>query len=250
MNVTVCVKRVPSTATRLKIAPEAKGIDESGIEFVINPYDEFAVEEALKIIEKAGGELTILTLGPESASKEIRTCLALGATKAVHLVSDDSFRDGLSVARALAEALQSIPSDLILLGRQAVDHDNAQVGLMIATLLGLPAVIDVVKVEISGSEATVEREVEGGARETYRLSLPCLLTAQKGLNEPRLPNLKGIMAAKKKPVAARPIGSFPNSQKLDRIELPAERSGGRIVGKGQDAVSELLRLLREEAKVI
>ena len=170
MKVTVCVKRVPSTATRIKIAGGGKSIDENGIEYVINPYDEFAVEEGLKQVAAAGdGEVTILSLGPEAITKELRTCLAMGAAKAVHLVHDSTFRDSFSVAQVLAKQLESMESDLILFGRQAVDNDNAQVGPMVATILGLPCVPDIVKLEINGGEARAEREVEGGGREVYNV---------------------------------------------------------------------------------
>jgi hypothetical protein len=140
IQVTVCVKRVPSTATRLRIAADRRSIDEAGVEFVLNPYDEFAVEEALRIAEKEGGEVTVVSFGADAATRELRNCLAMGAHKALHLLADAAFRDPLSTAKALAAAVRSAPADLLLFGRQAVDGDHAQVGLMVATLLGLPAV--------------------------------------------------------------------------------------------------------------
>ena len=251
MNVTVCVKRVPSTASRIKVAADGTSNDEGGIEFILNPFDEFAVEEALKLVDQSGsGEVTIVSLGPAAIQKELRTCLAMGATKAVHLVHEAGFRDPLQVARALASAVKDSNPDVVLLGRQAVDNDNAQIGPMMATLLDWPAVVDVVKVEAQDAGLKVEREVEGGDREIYEVSLPCVLTAQKGLNEPRYPNLKGIMAAKKKPIDAQPIELTEAGQTVSALELPPERQEGKIVGEGAAAVDELLRILRDDAGVL
>jgi electron transfer flavoprotein beta subunit len=259
MKITVCVKRVPSTAARVRIGADGRSIDEAGVEFVLNPYDEFAVEEALRLCEKAGGtppsETTVLSFGPEAVTKELRNCLAMGAHAAVHVpaaAGDAASRDPLATAQVLAAAIQGAaggPPDLILFGRQAVDDDGAMVGLMVATLLGLPAVPDVTKVTMGAGAVTVEREVEG-AVETYEVPLPCVLTANKGLNEPRLPNMKGIMAAKKKTIAsAAPAATTPAST-VASLELPPERKGGRIVGEGAAAVPELLRLLRQEANAL
>lgn len=253
MKVTVCVKRVPGTAARIRIAPDGRSIDEAGVEFLLNPYDEFAVEEALRLCEKAGGEVTVLSCGPEPVTKELRTCLAMGAHAAIHLPGVAGLRDPLSTARLLAAAIQSAPGglpDLVLFGRQAVDDDSAQVGLMVATLLSMPAVPDVTKLTLGAGAVTVEREVEG-AVETYELPLPCVVTANKGLNEPRLPNMKGIMAAKKKTIAtAAPAAAPPADQSIESLELPPERKGGRIVGEGAAAVPELLRLLRQESNAL
>ncbi len=251
MKVTVCVKRVPSTATRIKVGGDGKAIDEAGVEFVLNPYDEFAVEEALKQVDAAGGgEVTILSLGPEAITKELRTCLAMGAAKAVHLVHDAPFRDPLTVARVLVEEIKAQEPDLVLFGRQAVDNDNGQIGVMVATLLGFPAVPDVTELTIADGKARASREVEGGATEVYEVPLPCVITAQKGLNEPRYPNLKGIMAAKKKPIETKEPSLPDPAQTLESLALPPERSEGKIVGEGAEAVPELLRLLRDEASAL
>ena len=249
MKVTVCVKRVPSTVTRIKIAADGTSIDESGVKYELNPYDEFAVEEALRQVEAAGeGEVTVITLGPDAASKVLRDCLAMGAAKAVHLVQDVPYRDALAVARILANEIRKAEPDLVLFGRQAVDNDNAQVGLMVATLMGLPAVPDAVSVKIDAGSARVERDVEGGTREMYELSLPCVITTQKRLNEPRRPNLKGIMGAKNKPVDTPEFSEPAPSQSPIALEVPPERPAGRIVGEGAAAVPELLAALRNEAK--
>ncbi len=259
MKITVCVKRVPSTAARIKIGADGRSIDEAGVEFVLNPYDEFAVEEALRLCEKAGAtppsEATVLSYGPEAVTKDLRNCLAMGVHAAVHVpaaAGDAATRDPLATAQVLAATIRSAaggPPDLILFGRQAVDDDGALVGLMVATLLGLPAVPDVTKVALGAGSVTVEREVEG-AVETYEVPLPCVLTAHKGLNEPRLPNMKGIMAAKKKTIASAAAPAATPATTVAALELPPERKGGRIVGEGSAAVPELLRLLRTEANAL
>jgi len=250
MKVTVCVKRVPSTATRIKLAEDGKSIVEDGVEYVLNPYDEFAVEEAIRQVDAAGeGEVTIVTLGG-NVTKELRTCLAMGAHRAVHLVQDVPFRDALSVARILAAEIEKTGPDLVLFGRQAVDNDNAQVGLMVATLLNMPAIPDVVALSIANDTARAEREAEGGAREVFEAALPCVLTTHKGLNEPRYPKLKGIMAAKKKPIDQPEFEAPTAAQDVVTLELPPDRPEGRVVGEGAAAVPELLRLLRDEASAL
>jgi electron transfer flavoprotein beta subunit len=249
MNIIVCLKSVPDTATKVKVAGDQKSLDAAGVQYIINPYDEFAVEEALRQKEKLGGEVTVLTLGSATASKEIRSALAMGADRGILLKETLGWRDGLSTAKILAGQIKKLPHDLIWFGKQAVDQDQSQVGLMVATLLGLPAVSEVVKVDIQGTTAVVQREGEG-AKEVFEVPLPCVLTAQKGLNEPRLTSMKGIMAAKKKTIEEVAIEAIESKLRLEKMELPAPRPPGKIVGQGKDAVPELIRLLHEEAKVI
>ncbi|HET6163470.1 MAG TPA: electron transfer flavoprotein subunit beta/FixA family protein [Planctomycetota bacterium] len=257
MKITVCVKRVPSTAARIRIGADGRSIDEAGVEFVLNPYDEYAVEEALRICEKTAppGEATVLCFGPDAVTKELRNCLAMGVHAALHVpapAGDAAARDPLATAQVIAAAIRGAaggPPDLILFGRQAVDDDGALVGLMVATLLGLPAVPDVTKLTMGAGAVTVEREVEG-AVETYEVPLPCVVTAHKGLNDPRLPNMKGIMAAKKKTITTAAAAAAAPASTIESLELPPERKGGRIVGEGAAAVPELLRLLRQEANAL
>lgn len=249
MRVTVCVKRVPSTTTRIKIASDGRSIDEGGVEFVLNPYDEFAVEEALRQAEKSAGAVTVITFGPDAATKELRGCLAMGAHEAVHVPYSATPRDALATAKVLAAAIRATNPDLVLLGRQAIDDDQGQVGPMVATLLGFAALPDVVKLEISGRVAKAEREVEGGL-ERFELPLPCVLTCQKGLNEPRLPNMKGIMAAKKKTITTAAAAAADATTTVQSLELPPERAAGKIVGEGAAAVPALLKLLRDEAHAL
>jgi electron transfer flavoprotein beta subunit len=250
MKIAVCIKRVPDSEVRVKIAPDGASLDEAGVKFILNPYDEFAVEEALRRKEQAGsGEVVVVAVGPAAAQETIRTALAMGADRGVLLQADRIPADGLAVARALAAELKDGAYDLVLLGKIAIDDYNHQVGPMVAELLGLPCVTAVSKLEIAGAAGTAEREVEGGI-EVVEFPLPAVLTADKGLNEPRLPALKGIMAAKKKPLEVRPFDGGAQGVEVLGMSLPPERQAGRIVGEGAAAVPDLVRLLREEAKVL
>jgi electron transfer flavoprotein beta subunit len=262
MKLFVCMKQVPDTESRIKVAGDGLSIDESGINWIVNPYDEYALEEALRIKEKSGaGEVTVVTVGPERAGAALRTCLAMGADKAVH-VRDEALEgsDSLGVATVLAAVLRGQPFDLILLGRQGVGTDNSQVGPMLAELLDLPHVNVVMKVEVESGKVRAFRQIEG-AQEVFEADLPAVLTAQKGLNEPRYASLKGIMAAKKKPVevvglaelgvAAEEVGKQGARIRWAKLEPPPPRPEGKIIeGEPEEAVPQLVRLLREEAKVI
>jgi electron transfer flavoprotein beta subunit len=250
LNIAVCIKRVPDSETRVKIAPDGKSLDEAGVKFVVNPYDEFAVEEALRRKEQAGaGEVVILSLGLAAAQETIRTALAMGGDRGVLLQVDRVPDDGLVVARALAAELKAGSFDLILFGKTAIDDSNHQVGPMVAQLLGLPCVTSVAHLEIADGKGVAEREVEGGI-EVCEFPLPAVLTVDKGLNEPRYPALKGIMAAKKKPMEVKPTVLAAGGIDVLALTLPAERKAGRMVGEGAAAVPELVRLLREEAKLL
>jgi electron transfer flavoprotein beta subunit len=250
MRIAVCIKRVPDTETRVKIASDGKSLDESGVKFVLNPYDEFAVEEALKLKEKAGaGEVVIVSVGPDAAQETIRTALAMGADRGVLLKVDRIPVDGWEVAKALAAELKGATWDLVLFGKMAIDDYNHQVGPMVAEVLGLPCVTTVAHLTIDGGKALAEREIEGGV-EVVEVVIPAVLTCDKGLNEPRYPALKGIMAAKKKPLEVKPVTLAEGGVVLTALSLPAERKAGKIVGEGAGAVPELVRLLREEAKVL
>ena len=246
----VCIKQVADTETRVKVGPDGRTLDPSGVSWILNPYDEFALEEALRIREKQGaGEVVIVSLGGAGVQTALRGALALGADRAIHLRADGAAPDPLSVARALAAEIRPAGADLGWFGRQAVDDDQAQVGPMVAELLGLPCATVVAKLELDGTRATVEREIEGG-REVMELTLPAVLTADKGLNEPRYASLKGIMAAKKKPIEEKPAQLGEPRLELVALELPPARKAGRVVGQGVAAVPELVRLLREEAKAL
>ena len=244
MKIAVCIKRVPDSETRVKIGSNGKSLDEAGVKFVLNPYDEFAVEEGLR-----RGEVTVVCLGPAAAQETIRTALAMGADRGVLLQTDAAPADGFVTAQALAAELQPGGWDLILFGKMAIDDYNQQVGPMVAELLGLPCVTAVAHLEIDGQKGVAEREIEGGI-EVVEFPLPAVITADKGLNEPRYPALKGIMAAKKKSLEVKPVQLGAGAIEVVALTPPPERKEGKIVGEGPGAVPELVRLLREEAKVL
>jgi electron transfer flavoprotein beta subunit len=249
LKIAVCLKRVPDTTSKIVIGADRKSIDEAGLKFVPNPYDEFAIEEALALKEKAGaGETVVYALGTDASAETLRTALAMGIDRAVLLKSPGS-PDGLAVAQALAAELGTGSYDLILFGKMAVDDYNHQVGPMTAELLGLPCISSVAHLKIEGGAVEAEREIEGGI-EVSTCALPAVLTCDKGLNNPRLPSLKGIMAAKKKPLETKPATLGTAGFEVVGLELPPERQPGRIVGEGADAVPELVSLLQSEAKVL
>jgi len=249
VKIVVCVKRVPDTEARIRIGGDGAKIDPSGIKFVLNPYDEFAVEAALKHRETAGGgEVTVLTVGGSESGETLRTALAMGADQAV-LLKVEAGLEGLSVARAIADELREREYDLLLFGLKAIDDDLQAVGAMVAELLELPSATAVTEFSIDGGNVTADRAIEGGV-EVVELTLPCVLTITKGAYEPRYASLKGIMAAKKKPLEEKSASGGESSVRDTALHYPAERQAGRIVGEGVGAVPELLRLLREEARVL
>lgn len=248
MKLAACINHVPDTAAKIIIAADGKTIDKTGVTYVISPYDEFAVEECLRLKEKNGGDVTVISLGGDAHKETLRKALAMGADKAV-LLKDDGVRDSFGVARALADYLKELSPDVVFFGKQSVDYDDGAVGVMVAEMLGLPAVSVVVKLEIAGGKATAEREIEGG-REVVETSLPAVFTAQKGLNEPRYPSLKGIMGAKSKPIEERQASPVFAKTELVQMQKPSAKPAGRIIGTDASAVPELVRLLHEEAKVI
>jgi electron transfer flavoprotein beta subunit len=264
VNILVCMKQVPDTETKIQITPNASGIVTEGIKYVMNPFDEFAVEEALRIKEKCGGTVTIVCMGPARATEAIRTALAMGADKGVHL-NDPAFEgaDSYATAKALATAIKKLPYDIILTGKQAVDLDNAQVYAALAEMLAIPHVSVVTKLEVAadGKGAVAEREIEGGSKEVVQSSLPAIIAAQKGLNEPRYASLPGIMKAKKKPIdtinlagsglSANEVGEKGSKLKITKYYLPPERQAGKkLEGEPEEVTARLVKLLREEAKAI
>lgn len=258
MKIVVCVKQVPDTEARIRIAPDGKGIAENELSWIVSPYDEFAIEEALRLKEKKGGEVILVSLGPDRAQAALRSGLAMGADSALHL-KDPLFEglDALGTAWALASAIRPLSPDLVLTGQQGMGSDYSQVPGLLAEILDLPQVTMAVKLEVGDAKATVEREIEG-AHEVWETSLPAVISAQKGLNEPRYASLKGIMAAKKKPIETKDAAALglkaedvKPKTKVVALELPAARPGVKMIQGDVDAqVKELLRLLHEEAKVL
>jgi electron transfer flavoprotein beta subunit len=250
VKIAVCVKRVPDMETRFKIGTDGASVDETGLKYDMSDFDGYAVEAALQMNEKEGkGETVVISLGPDVVQESLRKALSMGADRAVQLKADKVPVDGLAIARALAAELRDGGYDLILFGRQATDTANATVGPMTAELLGLPCVTAVSKLEIANGRGTARRELEGAA-EVVEFPLPAVVTIDEGVARPRYPSLKGIMAAKKKPLATKPAQLGEVHLSVKRMELPPERSAGRIVGEGPAAVPELVRLLQTEAKVL
>lgn len=255
MNILVLLKQTFDTEE--KIAINNGQISEDGVEFIINPYDEYAIEEAVKLKEETGGEVTVLTVGPARAESALRTALAMGADQAVRIEPGEEEADEYIVAKWLAAAIKNRPFDLILGGNMAVDSGSGQVAIRVAEELNIAQVSTITKLTIEGSKATIERDVEGDL-EAIEVSLPVLVTAQQGLNEPRYPSLPGIMKAKKKPLnvvtlADLGINSEDSALRTTVIDqyLPAKKEAGRLLqGEVKKQVSELVQLLRSEAKVI
>jgi len=257
MNIYVLLKRTFDTEEKIVISNGA--IQEDGAEFIINPYDEYAVEEAIQIRDTHGGELTVVTIGNEDSEKELRTALAMGADKAVLINVEDDVEhlDQFSTATILAKYLEDKDPSIILAGNVAIDGGTGQVGPRVAELLNIPYVTTITKLEITGSAAKIERDVEGDT-EIIETSLPLLITAQQGLNEPRYPSLPGIMKAKKKPLEELELDDLDLEEddveaktKTIEIYLPAKKEGGKVLsGELKDQVKELVSLLRSEAKVI
>jgi len=250
VKIAVCIKRVPDMEQRFRIAPSGVAIDETGVKYDMSDFDGYALEEALQLTEKAGqGEVVAISVGPDSVQETLRKALSMGAARAVQLKTDAIPFDGFAIARALAAELGEGGYDLILFGKLALDTANGITGAVTAELLGLPCVTAISKLEIQDGRGTVRRELEGAA-EIMEFPLPAVLTIDEGPWRPRLPSLKGIMAAKKKPLEVKPAQLGEQRVTVKTMELPAERSGGRIIGEGAGAVPELMRLLREEAKVL
>ncbi len=256
MNILVCLKQTFDTEERITI--EDGVISEEGVEFVINPYDEYAVEEAIKLKEEHGGEVTVITVGPERAEQALRTAMAMGADKGILIDTEGLDADEHSIAHILAAVIREREFDIILCGYMAVDDGSAQVGPRLAELLDIPHISTITKLTIEGDQVKVERDVEGDT-EYIESKLPILVTAQQGLNEPRYPSLPGIMKAKRKPLEQLDWDELDDidedlvAAKTEQLEvfLPPEKQAGKVLqGEISDQVKELVHLLRNEAKVI
>ncbi|KAB2908633.1 MAG: electron transfer flavoprotein subunit beta/FixA family protein [Ignavibacteriales bacterium] len=248
MKIAVCVSNVPDTATKIKIAAGGKEIDKTGVTFIVNPYDEFAIEEAVKTKEKFGGETVVISVGDDPNKEIMRKALAMGIDSGVLLKTSETL-DSNGVATLLAEEIKSGDYDIVFMGKQSVDFDSSTTGQLTAQKAGFNCVSVCVSLEFDGNNITAEREIEGG-REVVKTTLPAVITAQKGLNEPRYPNLKGIMEAKRKPLAEKPLSAPAPLVEVVELSLPPAKAAGKILGSDASAVPELVRLLREEAKVI
>lgn len=250
MKIAACIKRVPTTDAQVKVGADGKSLDTAGFQYMASFYDEIAVEEAIKTKEKLGGDVTVITIGPADATKEVREFMARGADAGC-VLKDDQWhaRDARSAAKALAGKLSKLGAEIAFFGKLATDRDNAAVGPMVATYLGWACVTDVISIDVQAGKGTAKRETEHGV-ETVSFTLPAVITTSKGLNEPRRPNLKGIMAVKAKPIPEEAFENVPNQAVVHGVELPAPRKAGRIVGEGAAAVPALLQALRSEAGVL
>ncbi|MEX2153198.1 MAG: electron transfer flavoprotein subunit beta/FixA family protein [Gemmatimonadaceae bacterium] len=250
MKIAVCVKRTPDSESRFKIAAGGSNVDETGLKFDMDDFASYAVEVALQINEKQGpGEIVVFAVGPDSVQETLRKAMSMGADRAVHLKADAPVFDGLAVAKALAAELKNGAFDLILFGKYAFDTSAGVVGTATGELLGMPSVTAASKLDIANGRGTARREIEG-AGELVEFPLPAVVTIDEGIARPRYPSLKGIMAAKKKPLEAKPAQLGPLRVTVKSMELPPERPPGRIIGQGASAVPELVRLLQNEAKVL
>ena len=250
MKIAVCIKRVPDMESRFRITADGRLVDEAGLKFDMSDFDGYAVEVALQLTEKLPqGEVVVVSLGPDAVQEVLRKALSMGAARAIHLKADRVPADGFAVARALAAELQGGGYDLIMFGKHAMDTMNGVVGPMTAELLGLPNVSAASKLDVASGRGTARRELEGGA-EIVEFPLPAVVSIDEGIARPRYPSLKGIMAAKKKPLETKPAQLDAARLEVTKTELPADRHGGRIIGEGAAAVPELVRLLQTEAKVL
>ena len=248
MKILVPIKRVPDPATTIRVLPDGSGIATDNVKWVINPFDEIAIEEALRIKEKQSGEVVLATVGQSTWQEQLRTGLAMGADRAI-LVKNDGALDSLAIARILAKVVSDEKPELVLLGKQAIDDDSNQVGQMLAEMLGWPQATFASKVEFADQKVTVTREVDGGL-ETISFNLPAVITTDLRLNEPRYASLPGIMKARKKELKELPAESLgvdlAAKLKVKTLAAPPKRQAGKKVG----SVQELVQVLHTEAKVI
>ena len=257
MQIYVCVKHVPDTAATITVVGEA-GYNDTACKFIINPYDEYAVEEAVQRVEKAGsGEVVVVTVGPEAAVSTMRAAMAMGAHRGIHVKIQSQFLDSTLTSQALKAAIeQDGTPDIIFTGRNAVDSEGFQTQYRLAAAMNLPVASEVVNLDINDDQAIVQREVGGGTRETLEMKLPCIIGATKGLNEPRYPKFPDIMKAKKKEIKEIDfdqlgLDTSVDQTELQKLEAVPERSSAQIMqGSVREQVIELVRILKEDDKVL
>ncbi len=245
MKILVCISQVPDTTTKITFTPDKKAFNAQGVQFIINPYDEIALTRALELKESLGGTVTVINVGQANTEPNIRKALAIGADDSIRVNAEPT--DACFVASQIAEVAKKNNYDLVLTGRESIDYNSAQVGTMLAELLGLPSVSVATKLDISGSEATVEREIDGG-KEVVSVKLPFVASAQKGMAEPRIPNMRGIMTARTKPLAVvEPVGDTKLTASV-LYDNPPAKTAVKLIDK--DTPEKLIELLHSEAKVI
>ncbi len=250
MKIAVCIKRVPEMDVNFKIAPSGKAVDETGLKWDMSDFDGYAVEAALQLTEKLGaGEVHVISLGPDVVQETLRKALSMGVAKATQLKCDAVPADSTSIAHALAAELKDGGYDLVMFGKMSIDGASGVTQFVVAELLGLPMVHGCSKLEVANGRGTARREIEGGG-ELVSFPLPAVVSIDEGIARPRYPSLKGIMAAKKKPLDVKPAQLGDVRLTVTKMDLPPARSAGRIIGEGAAAVPELVKLLQTEAKVL
>ena len=246
MNILVCVSRVPDTAARISVDGDGKSISEAGVKFIVNPYDEFALETGLKLKEEHGGTVAAVTVGP--SNDVLRTALAMGVDTAIHVKADADL-DSFGVAENIAAVAKDINPDIIVLGRQSIDYDSFSMASSLGALLDQASVNVVSKLTVNGNTIECERDVEGG-KEIIETNLPCVISTQKGIYEPRYPKLPQIMKAKKKPIDERDSVASNTRTEVISMDIPQSERIGKILGDSDADIQEIVRALREDAKVI
>lgn len=248
MEIVICVNHVPDTTTRVDVSADGTRVETVGATYIVNPYDEFAVEEALKTKELMDCNVTAISVGPDANKETLRKVLAMGVDDAL-LLKTNLELDSITVAQILADEIKKQNAELVFMGKQSIDYHNSIMGQLVATLLNYNVVSSATSFTLDGNRIVAEREIEGG-KETIGASLPLVVTTQKGLNTPRYASIKGIMAAKKKTIKEKEIAVTENSYIPTKIRIPSSKKTGRIIDNGAEAVPKLISFLKEEAKVI
>jgi electron transfer flavoprotein beta subunit len=249
MKIVVCVSLVPDSTTKVKISEGNKSIDDTGVTYILNPYDEFAVEEAVQVKEKKGAETYAISFGTLKHKEAVKKAFQMGIDKGILIQAESDEYDSYTAAKNLAEAIREINPDIVFFGKQSIDFDGLTVPGMVGELLGIPSVNVVTKIEYGESSLILEREIEGG-KEVISTAMPVVIGTQKGLNTPRYPNLKSIMASKSKPIEEKKAFYSGNMITVKEMKLPESKGKGKIFTDGIHSVPELVNLLRNEAKVI
>ncbi|MGV3586646.1 MAG: electron transfer flavoprotein subunit beta/FixA family protein [Adhaeribacter sp.] len=245
MRILVCISNVPDTTTKITFTPDNKNFNTAGVQFVINPYDEYALTRAIELKEAQGGTVTVINVGEADSDANIRKALAIGADEAIRV--DAKPVDALFVARQIAHYAQEGGYDLILMGKESVDYNGFQVHGMVAEILGIPAIVPAIKLDVNGTAATLEREIEGG-KEIITVDLPLVASCQQPMSEPRIPNMRGIMTARTKPLKVVTAIDAQPATSYESYSLPEKKTGVKLIDPAN--AGELIRLLRNEAKVI
>ena len=245
MRILVCVKRVPITGGKMVLSGDEQSIQTRHLGFTISPHEECGVEEAVRIVENQGGEVVVLTLGPAEAEEQLRECMALGADRAIHLVTEEEW-DAQATAAALVDAIRSEePFDLLLFGNESADAGNYQVGIRVSYALGLPIVTGVKSITVADGRARLEQEVATG-RDVYDVALPAIVTVKEGLNLPRYPSVPAKLRANRKPVEAKPVERPASKLEKLRLVVPAgQGTQAEILGRGPDAAPAVVEVMQK-----